>query len=44
MGACVPAQIALDPQKYIAAQLSTLLYGWSAPTTGAAPGAPKAKA
>jgi len=44
MGACVPAQIELDPKKFIAAQLSTLLYGWSAPPVDAAPSHPKAKA
>jgi AcrR family transcriptional regulator len=43
MGACVPAQAELDPRKFIAAQLSTLLHGWSVPPGGAAPAPPKAK-
>jgi TetR/AcrR family transcriptional regulator len=43
MGACVPAQIELDPKKFIAAQLSTLLYGWSAPPADDAPSHPKIK-
>lgn len=39
MGACIPAHVKIDPKKYIAAQLSTILYGWSTPTSH-----PKARA
>lgn len=44
MGVCVPDDVELDPKKYIDAQLSTILYGWSTPPGDATQGPGKAKA
>jgi TetR/AcrR family transcriptional regulator len=41
---CVPDNIGIDPKKYIAAQLSTILYGLSTSPDDAAQSPEKAKA
>ena len=42
IGACVSDQVALDPKKYIAAQLGIILYGLTAPRADACRHQPKA--